>query len=66
MLSGGLLTWLQKCDEVINEDGECKACVRLHLECLGFGEKRPEWLQVSGSFFFLSLAGGRLISSCAG
>jgi hypothetical protein len=42
--------WLQKCDEDINELGECKACVRLHLECLGFGQKRPEWLKVCGLF----------------
>jgi hypothetical protein len=38
---------LQKCDEQPNDDGECNTCVRLHLECLGFGAKRPEWLRVS-------------------
>jgi len=37
----------KKCDEQSNEDGECSTCVRLHLECLGFGAKRPEWLRES-------------------
>lgn len=35
----------KKCDERQNEDGECQTCVRLHVECLGFGNKRPEWLR---------------------
>jgi hypothetical protein len=36
----------KKCDEKPNEDGHCETCVRLRLECLGFGTKRPEWLRV--------------------
>jgi hypothetical protein len=36
----------KKCDEKSNEDGHCETCVRLRLECLGFGTKRPEWLRV--------------------
>lgn len=38
---------LQKCDERPNEVGQCETCVRLRVECLGFGTKRPEWLRVS-------------------
>jgi hypothetical protein len=37
---------LQKCDEAPNASGDCRTCVRLHLECLGFGPKRPDWLRV--------------------
>ncbi|KAJ7707435.1 hypothetical protein B0H17DRAFT_1032691 [Mycena rosella] len=36
----------QKCDERANQDGHCETCVRLRLQCLGFGAKRPEWLRV--------------------
>jgi hypothetical protein len=36
----------KKCDEKPDADGRCETCVRLHLECLGFGVKRPEWLRV--------------------
>jgi hypothetical protein len=35
----------KKCDEKPNEDGYCQTCVRLRLQCLGFGAKRPDWLR---------------------
>lgn len=35
----------KKCDENPNEDGYCQTCVRLKLQCLGFGAKRPDWLR---------------------
>ncbi|KAH9856614.1 fungal-specific transcription factor domain-containing protein [Lenzites betulinus] len=35
----------KKCDEQPNEDGACQTCVRLRLQCLGFGAKRPEWMR---------------------
>ncbi|KAF8442441.1 fungal-specific transcription factor domain-containing protein [Boletus edulis BED1] len=35
----------KKCDEQMNVDGSCATCVRLRLQCLGFGAKRPEWLR---------------------
>ena len=38
---------LQKCDEQPNAQGSCQTCVRLRLQCLGFGAKRPEWMRVS-------------------
>lgn len=41
------LTLPQKCDEQMAADGSCATCVRLRLQCLGFGAKRPEWLRVS-------------------
>jgi len=37
----------KKCDERPNEAGQCETCVRLRVECLGFGAKRPEWLRES-------------------
>ena len=37
----------QKCDEQPNEEGACQTCVRLRLQCLGFGAKRPDWMRVS-------------------
>ena len=37
---------LQKCDEQPNSQGSCQTCVRLRLQCLGFGAKRPEWMRV--------------------
>ncbi|KAG1781711.1 fungal-specific transcription factor domain-containing protein [Suillus placidus] len=37
----------KKCDEQPNTDGSCQTCVRLRLQCLGFGAKRPEWLRAS-------------------
>ena len=38
---------IQKCDEQPNEHGACQTCVRLRLQCLGFGAKRPDWMRVS-------------------
>ncbi|KAF9223695.1 hypothetical protein BS17DRAFT_880306 [Gyrodon lividus] len=35
----------KKCDEEMNAEGSCGTCVRLRLQCLGFGAKRPEWLR---------------------
>lgn len=35
----------KKCDERPDELGRCETCVRLRLQCLGFGAKRPEWLR---------------------
>ncbi|KAF9243475.1 fungal-specific transcription factor domain-containing protein [Melanogaster broomeanus] len=35
----------KKCDEQMNIEGSCSTCVRLRLQCLGFGAKRPEWLR---------------------
>ncbi|KAG9315231.1 hypothetical protein JVU11DRAFT_4364 [Chiua virens] len=35
----------KKCDEQMNTEGSCGTCVRLRLQCLGFGAKRPEWLR---------------------
>ncbi|KAI9570560.1 hypothetical protein HD554DRAFT_2082971, partial [Boletus coccyginus] len=29
----------------MNAEGSCSTCVRLRLQCLGFGAKRPEWLR---------------------
>ncbi|KAG1821628.1 fungal-specific transcription factor domain-containing protein [Suillus subaureus] len=37
----------KKCDEQPNTDGSCQTCVRLRLQCLGFGAKRPEWLRAN-------------------
>jgi len=37
----------KKCDEHQNQDGYCDTCVRLRLQCLGFGAKRPDWLRES-------------------
>jgi hypothetical protein len=37
----------QKCDEMPDESGSCQTCIRLRLECLGFGAKRPDWMRVS-------------------
>jgi len=35
----------KKCDEQPNTEGSCQTCVRLRLQCLGFGAKRPEWMR---------------------
>ncbi|KAG2368015.1 hypothetical protein BDR07DRAFT_183061 [Suillus spraguei] len=35
----------KKCDEQVSPDGNCQTCIRLRLQCLGFGAKRPEWLR---------------------
>ncbi|KAG6334493.1 hypothetical protein ID866_4604 [Astraeus odoratus] len=37
----------KKCDEQMNAEGSCQTCVRLRLQCLGFGAKRPDWLRES-------------------
>ncbi|KAI0360197.1 hypothetical protein OH77DRAFT_1394288 [Trametes cingulata] len=39
----------KKCDEQPNEDGACQTCVRLRLQCLGFGAKRPDWMRENNS-----------------
>ncbi|KDQ57063.1 hypothetical protein JAAARDRAFT_194246 [Jaapia argillacea MUCL 33604] len=35
----------KKCDEQIDDQGCCGTCVRLRLQCLGFGAKRPDYLK---------------------
>ncbi|KAF5376164.1 hypothetical protein D9757_009339 [Collybiopsis confluens] len=35
----------KKCDERPDAEGRCETCLRLRLQCLGFGAKRPEWLR---------------------
>ncbi|KAI0288799.1 fungal-specific transcription factor domain-containing protein [Russula brevipes] len=35
----------KKCDERPNTEGRCETCIRLRLQCLGFGQKRPDWLK---------------------
>ncbi|KAF8656234.1 hypothetical protein AX16_002670 [Volvariella volvacea WC 439] len=37
----------KKCDEKKDATGSCSTCVRLRLQCLGFGTKRPDWLRDS-------------------
>jgi hypothetical protein len=49
VIASTLIAVLQKCDERPNEQGYCETCVRLRLQCLGFGAKRPEWLRVGPS-----------------
>jgi len=39
----------KKCDEQPDRDGNCQTCVRLRLECLGFGAKRPDWMRENNS-----------------
>lgn len=34
----------KKCDEKRDEHSTCLTCARLHIECLGFGYKYPNWL----------------------
>jgi len=36
----------QKCDEMKTPEGFCQTCVRLRLECLGWGSRRPDWMRV--------------------
>ncbi|KAF9532459.1 hypothetical protein CPB83DRAFT_784424 [Crepidotus variabilis] len=45
----------KKCDErrVGDEVGSCQTCVRLGLECLGFGRKRPDWLKDDANVTFI-------------
>lgn len=47
-----LNTHHQKCDEKPDAEGNCQTCVRLRLQCLGFGAKRPEWMRVRLPFSF--------------
>ncbi|EPQ54325.1 hypothetical protein GLOTRDRAFT_78300 [Gloeophyllum trabeum ATCC 11539] len=35
----------KKCDERQDQYGNCETCVRLRLQCLGFGAKRPDYLK---------------------
>ncbi|KAG8750272.1 hypothetical protein FRC12_012962 [Ceratobasidium sp. 428] len=45
---GGCLTCRirrKKCDESREHNGGCETCARLHIECLGYSTKRPEWLK---------------------
>ncbi|EJD01902.1 uncharacterized protein FOMMEDRAFT_29043 [Fomitiporia mediterranea MF3/22] len=39
----------KKCDGKPDADGQCQTCVRLRLQCLGFGAKRPEWMREGNS-----------------
>ncbi|KLO14147.1 hypothetical protein SCHPADRAFT_795031, partial [Schizopora paradoxa] len=34
----------KKCDEM-SVDGSCLTCIRLRLQCLGFGPTWPEWMR---------------------
>ncbi|CDO71850.1 hypothetical protein BN946_scf184939.g74, partial [Trametes cinnabarina] len=38
------LPFVQKCDEE-REGNSCKTCLRLHIDCLGWGPKRPDWMR---------------------
>lgn len=40
------LLFRKKCDETPDAEGHCQTCVRLHLQCLGFGTRRPDWMRV--------------------
>ncbi|CAE6444901.1 unnamed protein product [Rhizoctonia solani] len=45
---GGCLTCRirrKKCDESREFSNGCETCARLHIECLGYSTKRPEWLK---------------------
>lgn len=35
----------KKCDEIKTPEGFCQTCVRLRLECLGWGSRRPDWMR---------------------
>ncbi|KAI5119122.1 hypothetical protein M0805_007868 [Coniferiporia weirii] len=39
----------KKCDEQQDNEGSCQTCVRLRLQCLGFGPKRPDWMREGNS-----------------
>ncbi|KLO08795.1 hypothetical protein SCHPADRAFT_908338 [Schizopora paradoxa] len=39
----------KKCDEKQDAEGNCQTCVRLRLQCLGFGAKRPDWMREGNS-----------------
>jgi hypothetical protein len=45
----------KRCDEKPDKDNQCQTCVRLHLQCLGFGTKRPEWLRVR--YYYIDVFG---------
>ncbi|CAK5269651.1 unnamed protein product [Mycena citricolor] len=34
----------KKCDE-IREGDSCQTCIRLGIDCLGWGQKRPDWMR---------------------
>lgn len=51
-----LITHHQKCDEKPDAEGNCQTCVRLRLQCLGFGAKRPDWMRVRFVFSLLLLS----------
>lgn len=38
--------YTQKCDEQRVGDS-CQTCIRLRIDCLGWGPKRPAWMRVS-------------------
>ncbi|KAG9124889.1 hypothetical protein FRC07_009851 [Ceratobasidium sp. 392] len=45
---GGCLTCRirrKKCDESRDHNGGCVTCARLHIQCLGYNTKRPDWLK---------------------
>ncbi|KAG9057935.1 hypothetical protein FS842_002937 [Serendipita sp. 407] len=35
----------KKCDEQSDHDGRCRSCRRLQIQCLGWGERRPDWFK---------------------
>ena len=37
----------KRCDEQQDDSGACQACVRLDIDCLGWGTRRPDWCRVS-------------------
>ncbi|KAH9902741.1 fungal-specific transcription factor domain-containing protein [Cubamyces lactineus] len=41
---GGCWYAYLKCDEE-REGNSCKTCLRLHIDCLGWGPKRPDWMR---------------------
>lgn len=48
-----LIAHHQKCDEKPDAEGSCQTCVRLRLQCLGFGANlRPDWMRVRLAFSF--------------
>ncbi|KAK0495175.1 fungal-specific transcription factor domain-containing protein [Armillaria luteobubalina] len=57
----------KKCDEARDHNGHCNTCVRLKIQCLGFGDKRPKWLTKNKCDEILTnikrfLAGGSVLS----
>ncbi|PBL04004.1 hypothetical protein ARMGADRAFT_1004673 [Armillaria gallica] len=57
----------KKCDEARDDNGHCHTCVRLKVQCLGFGDKRPKWLSKGKCDEILSkikrfLAGGSVLA----